>query len=123
MMATTSHRRTRLGLAPSDAGHAGHSNHLWISPPWGLAADLRACNDYANGKQAAQAMTGPIQVFVGGKDRMAPRKATSELIDHLVNPEVAHFPECGHMIPIEAPDKCRSLLKDFIFSNNPTSQT
>ena len=52
---------------------------------------------------------------------MAPQKATDELIAHLDNPEVAVIEESGHLVPQEAPDKCRALLKDFLFSNNPAT--
>jgi pimeloyl-ACP methyl ester carboxylesterase len=60
-----------------------------------------------------------VQVIVAGEDRMAPRKATDELIAHLHGPDVALIAESGHIVQQEAPDKCRSLLKGFIFSNNP----
>jgi pimeloyl-ACP methyl ester carboxylesterase len=59
--------------------------------------------------------------MVAGKDRMAPKKATDELIKHLKDPEVHFFPESGHMLPQEVPDKCRDLLKYFIFTNNPAT--
>jgi pimeloyl-ACP methyl ester carboxylesterase len=84
-----------------------------------LAADLRACNAYQNGTQAASMVAVPVQVIVAGEDRMAPRKATDELIAHLHGPDVALIAESGHIVQQEAPDKCRSLLKGFIFSNNP----
>jgi len=89
--------------------------------PDALATDLKACNAYANGKPAAAKVTGPIQVIVAGKDRMAPRKATAELIEHLSEPEVTVIPESGHIIPQEVPNQCRTLLKTFIFSNNPST--
>jgi len=86
-----------------------------------LATDLKACNNYKNGKEAASMVAGPIQVIVAGKDRMAPRKATAELIEHLADPEVTLIPDSGHMVPQEAPNECRALLKTFIFSNNPVT--
>lgn len=89
--------------------------------PEALATDLKACDAYRNGKQAAKNIPGPIQVMVAGKDRMAPKKATDELIKHLDNPEVHFFPDSGHMIPLEEPDKCRDLLKYFIYTNNPAT--
>lgn len=89
--------------------------------PKSLAADLHACNDYQNGKPAAANVAGPVQVIVAGKDRMAPRQATTELIEHLHGPNVNLIPESGHLVPQEVPDQCRALLKAFIFSNNPTT--
>ena len=89
--------------------------------PEALATDLNACNDYTNGVAAAEKAPGPVQVIVAGKDRMAPRKATDELIKRLSQPEVALIPESGHIVPQEVPNKCRTLLRDFIFTNNPTT--
>ena len=85
-----------------------------------LAADLEACNNYRNGKIAAAAIKAPVQVIVAGKDRMAPRAATAELIQNLNKPDVALIPDSGHMLPQEAPNECRALLKAFVFSNNPS---
>jgi len=89
--------------------------------PSSLATDLKACDDYKNGKEAASKVAGPTQVIVAGKDRMAPRKATMELAEHLTDPEVTLIRESGHMIPQEVPNQCRALLKEFIFSNNPAT--
>jgi pimeloyl-ACP methyl ester carboxylesterase len=107
------------GPIPGNSMVAGGSKVMRGNTPGALAADLNACNNYTNGKQAAPKMAGPIQVIVAGKDRMAPRKATDELIAHLQGPEVELIPESGHMVPQEVPNKCRALLKDFIFRNNP----
>jgi pimeloyl-ACP methyl ester carboxylesterase len=52
---------------------------------------------------------------------MTPGKATKELIEHLSNPAVNVIQDCGHMLPIEAPNQCRTLLKEFIFLNNPST--
>jgi pimeloyl-ACP methyl ester carboxylesterase len=52
---------------------------------------------------------------------MVPKKATDKLIKHLGDPEVAVIRESGHILPQEAPNRCRTLLKDFIFKNNPTT--
>jgi pimeloyl-ACP methyl ester carboxylesterase len=107
------------GPIPGNSMVMGGSKVMRGNTPDALAADLTACNNYSNGKQAAPQVTGPIQVIVAGKDRMAPRKATDELISHLQDPEVTLIPESGHIVPQEVPNKCRTLLKDFIFKNNP----
>lgn len=86
-----------------------------------LAIDLRACDAYTNGRAAAARIGCPAQVIIGGKDRMAPRTATAELVQHLKNPEVGVVAASGHMVPLEAPNRCRELLKTFIFANNPAS--
>lgn len=111
------------GPIPGNSMVAAGKKVMRGNVPNELATDLKACNNYKNGIAAAEKVGGPIQVIVAGKDRMAPRKATSELIEHLDNPEVALIPECGHMIPQEVPNQCRDLLKAFIFSNNPQSRS
>lgn len=107
------------GPIPGNSMVAGGSKVMRGNTPGALSADLRACNDYSNGKNAAPQIIGPVQVIVAGKDRMAPRKATDELIAHLNDPQVTLIPESGHLVPQEVPNKCRALLKDFIFSHNP----
>ena len=63
----------------------------------------------------------PRQVILAGKDRMAPRKAGMQLVEALRDPELHIIQNSGHMLPLEAPDECRSLLRDFIFANNPAT--
>jgi len=109
------------GPIPGNSMVAGGRKVMRRNVPDALATDLKACNTYANGKRAAAKLAGPTQVIAGGKDRMAPRKATMELIEHLTDPEVTLIPESGHIIPQEAPNQCRTLLKAFIFSNNPAT--
>jgi len=109
------------GPIPGNSMLAGGKTVMRGNAPNELATDLRACNDYKNGKTAAAAIDCPVQVILAGKDRMAPRKAGMELADHLSDPELHIIAESGHMIPQEAPDESRRLLKDFIFSNNPSS--
>ena len=108
------------GPIPGNSMVAGGLKVMRGNVPNELASDLKACDAYQNGKAAAAKITGPIQVILGGHDRMAPRKATTELVEHLRDPEVHIIPQSGHMVPQEAPDACRQLLKTFIFVNNPS---
>lgn len=108
-----------LGPIPGNSMVSGGRRIMRGNTPEALATDLNACNNYVNGEQAASQITAPVQVIVAGKDRMAPRKATNELIAHLNDPEVTLIPESGHIVPQEVPNCCRALLKAFIFSNNP----
>jgi len=109
------------GPIPGNSMVTGGRKVMLGNVPQELATDLKACDAYKNGKEAAAKIGGPIQVMVAGHDRMAPRKATDELIRHLNNPEVHHFPGSGHMIPQEAPNECRDLLKYFIYAHNPAT--
>jgi pimeloyl-ACP methyl ester carboxylesterase len=59
---------------------------------------------------------------MGGQDQMAPRKATMALAETLPSSsKIEIIQKSGHMVPLENPNKCRDLLKTFIFVNNPTS--
>jgi pimeloyl-ACP methyl ester carboxylesterase len=107
------------GPVPGNSMVAGGRKVMRGNVPNELSTDLKACDAYANGKQAAELVRGPVQVILAGKDRMAPAKATAELVDHLHEPEVHRIAESGHMLPLEAPDECRNLLKAFIFTHNP----
>ncbi len=107
------------GPIPGNSMLAGGQKTMRGNVPSALASDLRACNAYANGRQAAASIKAPVQVILAGSDRMAPRKAGLELVEHLPNPEVHVIEHSGHMLPLEAPDECRSLLRDFIFRHNP----
>ena len=109
------------GPIPGNSMIAGGRNVMLGNTPHELATDLKACDAYRNGKEAAAKIDLPVQVILAGQDRMAPKKATAELVEHLNNPEVHIIPESGHMLPLEAADRCRELLKDFIYTNNPTS--
>ena len=107
------------GPIPGNSMLAGGRKVMRRNVPNELAADLKACNPYKNGKAAAAAIRCPVQVVLAGKDRMAPRKAGMELVAHLNEPELHVVEESGHIIPQEAPNRLRRLLRDFIFRHNP----
>lgn len=109
------------GPIPGHSMVAGGREVMLGNAPQALAIDLKACDAYRNGKEAAAKISGPVQVMIAGQDRMVPKKATDELVNHLDSPEVHLFPESGHMLPQEAPDKCRDLLKYFIYTHNPAT--
>jgi pimeloyl-ACP methyl ester carboxylesterase len=107
------------GPIPGSSMIAGGKKVMRGNVPNELAADLKACNAYKNGVAAAGNIDCPRQVILGGKDRMAPRKAGLALVEALNGPQVHVMDKSGHMVPLEAPNECRKLLKEFIFSNNP----
>lgn len=107
------------GPIPGNSMLGGGRTVMRGNVPNELATDLKACDAYKNGVNAAAAIKVPVQVIIGGQDRMAPGKATAKLVEHLESPEVHVIKESGHMVPLEAPDRCRRLLRDFIFTNNP----
>jgi pimeloyl-ACP methyl ester carboxylesterase len=107
------------GPIPGNSMVGGGWKIMARNAPDALAADLKACDAYKNGKIAAAAIDRPQQVILAGKDRMAPHKAGMQLVENLANPELHIIQKSGHMLPLEAPDECRLLLRDFIFANNP----
>jgi pimeloyl-ACP methyl ester carboxylesterase len=107
------------GPIPGNSMLAGGLKVMRGNVPNELATDLRACDAYKNGKDAASNVAGPIQVILAGMDRMAPRNAGMELVEHLADPQLTIIDESGHMIPLEAPNRTRLLLRDFIFTHNP----
>lgn len=113
------------GPIPGNSMIAGGSMVMRGNVPNGLSTDLKACNAYQNGETAAAGIKCPRQVILGGQDRMAPRKAGVALVKALTGshggPQLDIIERSGHMVPLEAPNECRYLLKKFIFSNNPST--
>ena len=107
------------GPIPGNSMMAGGRQVMGWNVPDTLAADLRACDAYGNGRAAAAAIRAPVQVIIGGRDRMAPARATAELVEALPSPRVARVETSGHMVPLEAPNQVRTWLRDFIFTHNP----
>lgn len=107
------------GAVPGNSLVAIGMKTMLRNAPDSLTVDLKACDAYKNGKSAAERIRRPKQVILGGKDRMTPRKAGVELAVHLANAEMHVIEHSGHMVPLESPDECRKLLRDFIFANNP----
>jgi pimeloyl-ACP methyl ester carboxylesterase len=108
------------GPIPGNSMIAGGRKVMRGNVPNELSSDLMACNAYVNGEIAAASISSPRQVILAGQDRMAPRKAGMALVSGLGNPQLDIIERSGHMIPQEAPNECRQLLKNFIFANNPS---
>lgn len=79
-----------------------------------LATDLAACQAYTNGELAAKQITVPTQLIFGQYDRMTPLKAGRALAQVLPNLQSKSELEAGHMLPVEEPEACLNLLRDFI---------
>ena len=110
------------GTIPGNSMIAGGYKITEGNVPNALYADLNACNNYKGGKKAASKISVPCQLILGGQDQMAPSKATMALAETLPSSsKIEIIQKSGHMVPLENPNKCRDLLKTFIFANNPTS--
>ncbi len=107
------------GPIPGNSMATGGWKTMQRNAPTGLTTDLKACDAYKNGESAAAKIACPHQVILASGDRMTPRKAGMKLVKHLAAPEFHLIKNSGHMIPLEVPDECRLLLRNFIFANNP----
>lgn len=83
----------------------GAAIRLWErSRPGVLAADLRACNDYSGGAQAADAVGCPALLISGSLDVMTPRKAAEPLRRRITDLKEAVIERAGHIMIVEQPD-------------------
>ncbi len=91
----------------------GIGRQIMCSNP--LHADLTACQQYTNGANAAKQITAPAQLILAHNDRMTPMKFGRELAALLPNTtSQVELEKVGHMLPIEAPEKCLAELQKFI---------
>ena len=82
--------------------------------PGVLYADLRACQDYADGLAAAAGVRCPALLILGQRDLMAPAKNATALIAALQDKRIVTLPDCGHSLMAEAPDAVLEALREFL---------
>lgn len=78
-----------------------------------LPTDFAACNAYAGGVEAAQALRCPALFVSGAADQMTPPKAAKALIDACTDKSVLVLPATGHALMSEHPDAVRQALYAF----------
>jgi pimeloyl-ACP methyl ester carboxylesterase len=76
--------------------------------------DFSACNAYANGEAAAQAVTCPTLLLLGKRDMMTPPKATAVLTKAIPHCRVVQIEDCGHALMAEQPDAVLETLFTFM---------
>ncbi len=96
--------------------------------PGVLFTDFNACNAYAGGFDAADAVRCPALVVSATRDMMTPPKAARELVARLTAagssagansaasppPRVVAVPGSGHAMMTERPDAVLAALRDFV---------
>jgi len=82
------------------------------SKPTVFYTDFAACNSYANGEQASQAVTCPTLLLLGQRDIMTPPKAAAGLIAAIKHAKVVQVAASGHALMAEQPDE----LLDHLFT-------
>lgn len=78
-----------------------------------LLTDLSACNNYADGADAAAAITCPTICVLAQKDRMVPAKFGKKLGEMLAHNEVHIIPAAGHFVHSEKSFETNILLRPF----------
>ncbi|MET3116793.1 pimeloyl-ACP methyl ester carboxylesterase [Undibacterium sp. GrIS 1.8] len=87
-----------------------------INPDKVFYTDFSACNAYANGEQAAQAVSCPTLFVLGKKDMMTPPKAAATLRTAIPHSKTTLIENCGHSLMAEQGDAVLTALFDFIKS-------
>ena len=69
-----------------------------------LYTDMKACNDYTSGLEAAAGVTCPATLILGDRDMMTPPRNARALIDALPDGRMIVLEGCGHMMMAERPN-------------------
>ncbi len=75
--------------------------------------DFSACNEYANGEQAAAALSCPALFLLGRKDIMTPPKAATSLSSVMPTAKTMVLDGSGHALMAEQPDQVLDALFSF----------
>ncbi len=79
-----------------------------------LAVDLKACNNYSNGSEAAKDIDFPSMIILGELDKMI-NLEVGKKFSNLINNSTTHVIKgCGHMIMIEKAFEMREKILEFL---------
>ena len=81
-----------------------------------LAVDLKACNNYLNGSEAAKTINLPSLLILGELDKMVNLEAGKKFSNLLENSSTHIINGCGHMIMIEKAFEMREKILKFLES-------
>lgn len=79
----------------------------------GLARQLEAMQAYPPAAEIAGHVIAPALIITGGEDEIVPAEDASILADQM-NASAVSIPTAGHSLPVEAPDRFNSLVRDFL---------
>lgn len=79
-----------------------------------LHTDLKACDDWKTGPQAAAKVACPTLFLLGGRDRMTPARSARKLASMVAGSRVDVIDKSGHMLMTEAPDETLDALSAFV---------
>jgi pimeloyl-ACP methyl ester carboxylesterase len=83
-----------------------------INPEQLFYTDFFACNAYANGQTAAEAVRCPVLFIFGSKDMMTPARSTKTLTSAIPHGKVVQV-DAGHSLMAEQPDAVLDALFAF----------
>jgi pimeloyl-ACP methyl ester carboxylesterase len=115
---------SHAAIAPAAPGQpqgvwlAGASRRLMqrlsqLNPAQLFHTDFVACNTYANGGAAAQAVACPTLFVQGRRDVMTPPRSAQALVAAIPQARVVAL-DCGHALMTEQPDGVSAALADFV---------
>ena len=79
-----------------------------------LAVDLKACNDYLNGAEAAKKINFPSILIFGELDKMVNLENGKKFANLIQNSTTHVIKGCGHMIMIEKAFEMREKILEFL---------
>ena len=79
-----------------------------------LAVDLNACNNYANGSEAAKEIDLPSMLIFGELDKMVNLESGKKFSNLIKNSTTHVIKGCGHMIMIEKAFEMREKILEFL---------
>ena len=79
-----------------------------------LAIDLKACNNYSNGSEAAKDIDFPSMLILGELDKMINLEAGKKFSNLIKNSTTHVIKGCGHMIMIEKAFEMREKILEFL---------
>jgi pimeloyl-ACP methyl ester carboxylesterase len=103
---------------PQGVWLAGASRRLMqrlsqLNPDQLFHTDFVACNTYANGGAAAQAIACPTLFVQGRRDVMTPPRSAQGLVAAIPHARVVAL-DCGHALMTEQPEAVSAALADFV---------
>lgn len=115
---------SHAAVAPAAPGRpqgtwlAGASRRLMqrlsqLNPDRLFHTDFVACDTYANGGAAAQAIACPTLFVQGRRDVMTPPRSAQGLVAAIPHARVVAL-DCGHALMTEQPDAVSAALADFV---------
>ncbi|MCS0614960.1 alpha/beta hydrolase [Massilia kyonggiensis] len=115
---------SHAAIAPAAPGQpqgvwlAGASRRLMqrlsqVNPDRLFHTDFVACDTYANGGAAAQAIACPTLFVQGRRDVMTPPRSAQGLVAAIPHARVVAV-DCGHALMTERPDEVGAALADFV---------